>query len=126
MITSCSAVKPPLELAPKAKIVEKAIALELQHTYQKLTHQLDSQYPQLQIKQIQVSKIEPLLIANLATYHLKGTYQMKLKLSSQTVEKKDNNFEIYLQRQREGKTWRLLRKTNSTNLEKWLSYPIPN
>lgn len=125
-ITGCSIVAPPLEFAPAPDIVKKAIILQLQQGYSNLSSQLNSTYHLPVIKQINVTKIEPLFIANFATYHLKGTYQIQLNLPTHIVKQKQNKFDIYLQRQKQGKTWRLLRKSTSTNPDKWSSYHIPN
>ncbi len=126
LVTGCSAVAPPLEFAPPPDTIKKGIVLQLQQRYSNLSSQLNHTHPLPVIKQINVTKIEPLFIANFATYHLKGTYQIQLNLATHTVEQKQNKFDIYLQRQRQGKTWRLLRKDTSTNPDKWSSYHIPN
>jgi hypothetical protein len=125
-VTGCNSVAPPLEFAPPPDIVKKAIVLQIQQSYSNLSSQLKNKYPIPKIKQINVTKIEPLLIANFATYHLKGTYQIELNLPTHTVKQKQNEFDIYVQRQKQGKTWRLLRKSTSTNPDKWSSYHIPN
>jgi hydroxypyruvate isomerase len=108
MVTGCGIVTPPLELAPSGEIVEKAIALQLQAAHHRLSSNLQTTAPELKISQIKVHKIEPLLLANLPTYHLQGTYQLNLKLNRQKIEQTNNQFDIYLQRQKEGKTWRLI------------------
>ena len=112
IVAGCTMVTPPLELAPSGEIVEKAIALQLQYVHHDLSDNLQTTTPRLQITQIKVNKIEPLVVANLPTYHLQGTYQLNLKLHRQKIEQTKNPFDIYLQRQKEGKTWRLVRNKN--------------
>ncbi len=127
LLTACGTTTPPTELAPSGDIVEKAIALQLQQTSSSLSQQLELTTPKLTISNINVNKLEPIFIAELPAYHLVGTYNLTMKFSRQKVKLKNDPFEIYLQRQTEGKTWRLLRKkiTDSGNKIEWLSYLIP-
>ena len=110
LLTACSVATPPTEFAPPGEIVENAILLQLSRTEQLLSQQLNVAEPQLEISQIQVKQIEPVYIDDLAAYHLHGIYNLKLTLSRQEITQKHNPFDIYLQRQIEGKTWRLLIK----------------
>ena len=128
ILTACGTNPPPREFAPGGEIVAKAIALQLSQTEQTLSQQLYTSVPQLDIEQIKVQQIEPLSIGNLPTYHLQGTYQLTLKLPRQQVTQKNNPFDIYLQRQAEGETWRLLKRKFSPSKAKlqWSSYLIPN
>jgi hypothetical protein len=127
LLTACSATTPPTELAPDGAIVEKAIALQLEQTQAGLSQQLNLTTPKLTISNINVSKLEPIFIAELPAYHLIGTYNLTMKFARQEVKLKNDPFEIYLQRQAEGKTWRLLRQkvTDLGNQIEWLSYLIP-
>jgi hypothetical protein len=127
LLTACSASAPPTELAPGGPIVAHAIAFQLEQTQTSLSQQLELNTPELTISNINVNKLEPIFINQLPAYHLVGTYNLKMKFSRQEVKLKNDPFEIYLQRQAEGKTWRLLRKkiTNSTQKVEWLSYLIP-
>lgn len=126
VMTACSSLKPPTELAPDGELIQKAIALQLSQTEQRLSQQLKASHPILDISQITVKKIEPLFIANLATYHLQGNYKLKITLPRQQVTQQKNLFDIYLQRQAEGKTWRLIRRetSSSTQEAQWSSYLI--
>jgi hypothetical protein len=125
LLTGCSAANPPTEFAPDGEVVENAILLQLSQTEQRLSQQLNASYPQLEISQIQVKKLDPVFIADLAAYHLQGTYNLKLILPRQEVMQKNNPFDIYLQRQIEGKTWRLLkREVISGKKTQWKSYLV--
>lgn len=126
MLAACTAVKPPLELSPDGEIIQKAIALQLTQTETLLSEQLKATRPQLEISQIRVKLLEPIFVADLPTYHLQGSYNLKLNLPRQEVSQNKNRFDIYLQRQAEGKTWRLLRRqiSSESNQLQWFSYLI--
>lgn len=125
ILTACTAAQPPLEFAPDGKVITKAITLQLSQTEARLSHQLNATPPELEISQIRVKMLEPVFIEGLSSYHLQGSYNLKLKLPRQEVSQKGNQFEIYLQRQIEGKTWRLLRRqVNSSGESQWSSYLI--
>ncbi|EAZ92876.1 hypothetical protein CY0110_22307 [Crocosphaera chwakensis CCY0110] len=128
LLTACQSKTVPLEFAPDGNIVKQAITLQLSQRLNPLSQQLNTQKPQLYISNINVKKIDPVTISNLPSYHLTGTYNLKLILPSQEVKQNNNKFEVYLQRQAEGKTWRLLSKDNKTSHQKstWKSYLIVN
>ncbi len=110
-LTGCSHLGAPLEFAPDGEIIQRAIATQLREHYRQLSQQISSQPPQIKLKHIDVVSIEPLVINSLPTYHLLGHYDLTLTFSSQEETRKDNAFELYLQRQQEGKTWRSLQQT---------------
>ncbi|MGH2416559.1 MAG: hypothetical protein ACRDEA_23265 [Microcystaceae cyanobacterium] len=126
LLTACTSLTPPRELAPQGELIQKAIALQLKLTEQLISEQLNASHPDLNINQISVKKLEPLFIAKLPTYHLQGTYHLKIKLPRQQVNQKNEKFDIYLQRQVEGKTWRLLKRDtiDSNQKPQWSSYLI--
>jgi len=124
-LTACQATTAPLEFAPDGDIVQKAIAWQLEQTQERLSQQLKTTPPQLAIDKIQVKLLEPIVISELPAYHLTGFYNVTLTLPRQTVTQKRNAFEIYLQRQSEGKSWRLLqRQVNAEEKTQWSSYLI--
>ncbi|MGF1539180.1 MAG: hypothetical protein ACFCU5_01810 [Pleurocapsa sp.] len=124
LLNSCGWRTPPTELAPNGEIVKKAIALQLSQTEQTLAKQLSLTAPEINISNIRVQKLQPLFIAKLPTYHLQGKYNLKLKLTRRQITQNNNSFDVYLQRQAEGKTWRLLKKDNSKERSLWSSYLI--
>lgn len=125
LLSACSTPTPPIEFAPDGEIISKAIAFQVSQTQQRLSQQLNASRPQIEIAQINVKKIEPIVVGNLPAYHLKGTYNLTLTLPRQRVTQKNNRFDLYLQRQVEGKTWRLLRREASSSGEaQWSSYLI--
>lgn len=121
MCNGCTSLKPPLELAPHRDIISKALSKQLSQTHLYLSSSLKSSSPPLEIREINVSQIEPYFLENLPTYHLKGTYQLNLQFSKKQVPQPLKKFDLYLQRQKEGKTWHLIDKKNRHNFSLWLS-----
>ncbi|NEP57008.1 MAG: hypothetical protein F6K31_08290 [Symploca sp. SIO2G7] len=107
MLSSCGTNTPTLGLAPTKRLVQKAIAFQVSQTQQQLTQRLQSPLSQFDITQVKLKQIEPFFIEDLATYRVLGTYSLTIELPKQRVTQQNNLFDIYLQRQKEGKTWRL-------------------
>ncbi|MGK7873437.1 MAG: hypothetical protein AB4426_09020 [Xenococcaceae cyanobacterium] len=126
LLTACGSPTPSMGLAPDGELVKKAIALQLSQAEQSLSQHLIASRPELEISKINVKELEPLFIAKLPAYHLQGTYNLKIKLPRQQVTQKNNHFDIYLQRQAEGKTWRLIKREASSPgaQPKWSTYLI--
>lgn len=116
LLTACSG-----GMQPSNKLVQSAIALQLEQTQQQLSKQLGVDFQGLKVEHVKIEQREPIEIQSSPAYHVRGTYDLKLKLP-RTLTQKQNAFDVYLQRQQEGKTWRLLipQKDPST----WLSYLI--
>ncbi|AFZ49569.1 hypothetical protein Dacsa_0821 [Dactylococcopsis salina PCC 8305] len=113
LLTACGGNTPPKGLAPGKDIVKHAIARQLTLIEDRLTAQLDRVSPtNFTIQNLNIKTLNPVYIADLATYQISGTYTLKLNLPRQEVTQEKNQFEIYLQRQAEGKTWRLLIRDN--------------
>ncbi|NET57056.1 MAG: hypothetical protein F6K47_13095 [Symploca sp. SIO2E6] len=108
MLSACGTNTPTLGLAPSKQLVHKAIALRVSQTQQQLTQQLKSLPSKFNITQVKEEQIEPFFMGDLATYRVLGTYSLTIELPQQRVTQQDNLFDIYLQRQNEGKTWRLV------------------
>lgn len=122
LLNSCGYLAPPKELAPSGEIIKQAIAFQLEATQETLARQLDIASPSIKIANIRIEKLQPLFIGKLATYHLQGKYNLRLKLSRRQIDRKDNDFDLYLQRQAEGKTWRLLERDKKSKGREWNSY----
>ena len=120
LITACSANS----VTPSTQIVRRAIALQTTQTQQALSQQLRLESPQLKVDRVKVTSQEPLTTQNLPTYRVQGSYDYTLKLSKRTVTQKDNPFEVYLQRQSEGKTWRLAQQRREENDSSWVTQLI--
>jgi hypothetical protein len=119
-LTACGSVTPPKEFAPDGEIVQKALLLQFRHTSNRLSQSLQIDDPQAKIAKINVISLEPIYVGKLPAYHLQGDYDLILKLPRQKDTKQHNNFDLYLQRQIEGKTWRLLEQVES----QWRSYLV--
>jgi hypothetical protein len=106
--------------------VEKAIALQLEKTQQQLNQQLDINFQGFQINHLSITQEKPLSIQNLITYQVCGTYNLTFKLPKRKLTQPNKPFEVYLQLQKEGKTWRLLLPEQSRKDTEvvWHSYLI--
>lgn len=131
VLTACGNNTPPKGLAPGRDIVKHAIARQLTLTEDRLTSQLDNPTTtDFEIKKLNIKTLTPLYIADLPTYQINGTYSLNLNLPRQEITQENNPFEVYLQRQVEGKTWRLLIPKNREQVEEekqvttWKSYLV--
>ncbi|MEB3147768.1 MAG: hypothetical protein VKL60_01950 [Sphaerospermopsis sp.] len=122
LLTACSSIA----LQPTYELVEKAIAIQLEQTQQQLTQKLDLDFQKFEIKQVVITQEEPLTIEYLPAYHVQGTYDLTVKLPKKQITQPQKPFDIYLQIQREGKSWRLLlpEKTNNDKPSIWHSYQL--
>ncbi len=113
-------------LAPTSQLVEKAIALQLEKTQQQLNQQLDLNFQGFKINHLSINEEKPLTIQNLLTYRIRGTYDLTFKLPKRQLSQPQKPFEVYLQLQKEGKTWRLLlsEKEGKDTEPVWHSYLI--
>ena len=112
LLNGCSGVEPNRE------IVENAIALQTRLLQQQL-----QQISKPVISHVNVTQTTTLSIDKLTGYRINGTYD--LKLPKQRLSQKKNTFDIYLQRQKEGKAWRLaLPKVAKNGVFTWLTYAI--
>jgi hypothetical protein len=123
MLTACGVTGQ----APSMQLVEKALAFQLDLTQNQFTQQLHSSPLRFEISQLQITDTKPLIIQNLPAYHIQGTYNLIAKLPHQRLTQQNNLFELYLQRQKEGKTWRLARPQSNKKDSQlvWLTYLIP-
>jgi hypothetical protein len=121
LLTGCGGIG-----LPTNQLVEKAIALQLEKTQQQLSQQLDLDFRGFEIKQLSIKQQESLRIQNLPTYRLQGTYDFIFKLPKRQLAQAKKPFEVYLQVQKEGKTWRLLlpEKDSKETKPVWRSYII--
>lgn len=122
LLTACGTVR----LEPSRQVVQRAIALQVEQTQQQLSQQLGLNVKGWEINRVVVNKQEPLVIQDLSAYHAQGTYNVTLKLLKRRVTQEQNEFDIYLQRQKEGKTWRLALppSTRKDTAPSWRTYLI--
>jgi uncharacterized membrane protein len=116
LLTACRLVT----ATPNESLVQQAIAQQLDRTQQKLTQKLKlDRPPTWTIDQLHVDDRQLLSIDNLPTFRLSGTYDLQLQLPTQQVQRQHQPFEVYLQLQPEGKTWRLARPLNTGTQPIW-------
>lgn len=122
LLTACGVGIPSVNIG----LVQKAIALSLSPTQQQISQQLNIESKPFEINHIKVQQRELILIENLPTYHVQGTYDLSVNLSGRQVNQQQNPFDVYLQVQREAKTWRLAVPAYTGNSDKpiWLTYLI--
>ncbi|MDB9502365.1 hypothetical protein PN441_04715 [Spirulina major CS-329] len=116
-----------MSLSPNSDTIKKAIILQVKHSQNAISQQLNAANPNLRISHIKVRQLDAQYLAKLPTYHLQGRYDLDLELPTQTVKQSGNSFDIYLQRQREGKTWRWLQPKDQDaegTVQHWLTYLI--
>ncbi len=104
LLTACGSIG----LLPNSQLVQKAIALRLSQTQQQLNQQLDLDFQGFEIKHLSINQEQPLTIQNLPAFRVRGTYDLLVKLPKRQLTQPQQPFEVFLQIQQEGKTWRLL------------------
>jgi len=92
---------------PSNGIVEKAIAMQIYPPQNHLSQNLLQPHPRVAITKVQVQKTEITVVENLPTYHLWGSYNVTLQLPRHEF-KQNQLFDLYLQQQKQNKSWRLL------------------
>lgn len=106
----------------------QALTLQVQQTQAQLTQQLRLREAatEIQITQVKIQQRSPLTIDDLPGYRVQGTYTFKLALPSHTIVRRNNPYDLYLQRQSEGKTWRLARwQTDEVGDAFWVTQLVP-
>lgn len=122
LLTACSNAG----MEPSNKIVQRGLAVQLSQIQQQLSQQFKSTTPpNLEINSVAIADKQQLVIGNLPAYKVRGFYDVAIKLDKRRVTQPHNPFEIYLQRQQEGKTWRLAvpHSDKDTNVV-WRTYSI--
>lgn len=122
LLTACSTTA----TVPNNQLVRRALALQISQTQELLSQKFQSPPPQLEINRLVVKKPQFLVIGNLPAYRIQGTYDLTIKLPKRRIAQPQNSFEVYLQRQKEGKTWRLAvpeSVSKNPNLD-WRTYLI--
>ncbi|QIR40980.1 hypothetical protein HCG51_32745 [Tolypothrix sp. PCC 7910] len=122
LLTACGTIG----LLPTNQLVQKAIALQLEQTQQQLSQKLDLDLQGFDIEKLAISEQKPLTVENLPAFRVRGTYDLIIKLPKRRLTQLQQPFEVYLQIQREGKTWRLLlpERVNKDTQPIWHSYLI--
>ncbi len=117
---------------PSRFIVQQAIALQLNLTKSELEEHLKQhqialkKIPDYEINKLVIQQEEPVVIQDLIGYHIRGTYNLTFKLPDGRITDRGNPFDIYLQLQKEAKSWRLaIQKSSGQNAQPiWVTYLI--
>ncbi len=113
MLSACSVSFSFGGFQPTREVVQRAIALQLTITKTQLEQHLLAHHisstptSEYEVNRVEIVAEDPQEIQGLLSYHIRGTYNLTLKLPDGRVTDRGNPFDIYLQRQKEGKTWRL-------------------
>ncbi|MDJ0800766.1 MAG: hypothetical protein QNJ51_28815 [Calothrix sp. MO_167.B12] len=113
-------------LPPNPNLIKQAIAIQLEQTQQQLKEQLDLDFQGFEINHLSITKKIPLMIEHLPAYHLQGVYNLKFNIPQHDLKQPQKPFDIYMQIQPEGKTWRLIipDSNNQTSNRIWRSYLV--
>ena len=135
MLNACSFSFSLGGFQPTREVVQRAIALQLTLTKTELEKHLLAHHissapkSEYEVNRVEIVAEDPLQIQGLLSYHIRGTYNLTLKLPDGRVTDRGNPFDIYLQRQKEGKTWRLAQPQpgGKNDAAVWATYLIrPN
>lgn len=122
LLTACNNTS----IGPSADLVQKAITFNLEHTQKQLSEKLSLDTRGFNINHLHIDRKKLFKLENLPTYKLTGTYDLIFKLPERQIIQNQKSFDVYLQLQKEGKTWRLLVpevEENHTEAS-WYSYLI--
>ena len=111
-------------LPPNRNLIKKAIAIQLEQTQQQLQEQVGLDFQGFEINHLTISKKIPLMMEHLPAYHLQGVYDLQFNIPQHDLKQPQKPFDIYMQIQPEGKTWRLIipeRNSQAAN-RVWRSY----
>jgi hypothetical protein len=114
---------------PDQQLIGRAIARQMQLTSSNLQENLLIQSKVNQafiIDRLLIDHIETFDIIGGRSYHITGAYHLQNDPPNPTKIRADHPFDLYIQRQIEGKTWRLLRPVFDQEGKQinWLSYLI--
>lgn len=122
LLTGCATTG----LQPNSSLVQQAIGLQLSQTQQELRQQLHlDQSADITVNRVTIAQQTPLQIENLPSYHVTGTCDFTVKLPKRDLTERNTPFEVYLQRQSEGKTWRLATLKPGEDGSTWVTQRIP-
>lgn len=112
---------------PDHGVLERAIAMQINPSQIHLSQNLLQTQPNLDIAKVKINNSEIIVVDNLPTHHLRGNYQVNLNLPRHKF-KQNQPFDLYIQQQKQNKSWRLLIPEfvdNKRNIKPiWHSYLI--
>lgn len=123
-LTACGST--PI-VVPNERLVQKALEVQLSLVQEQIDKQLHPVTPlKLEIDRLQIKQQQKLKIGSLPAYKVAGTYDRSLQISQRRIIQKNSPFEVYLQLQKEGKTWRLAipQSIEEDKIQTWRTYSI--
>ena len=106
---------------PDSDTFERAIALQSRLTHEPLRQALQAEPLPQDIRQVSVRSHQKLKIRGLQAFRFRGTYERIVELAPGRTISRQQPFDLYLQRQKEGKTWRLFVRDRN----RWRGYLVP-
>jgi len=117
-IASCDRLNPNADLPLEAALLRQA-----QFGQAQLVGQLRfDREPTLRVRHIRTRSRRDLDIQGYPSYAVRGTYDLELAFPSRTLTRKRQPFELYLQPQAEGTTWRLAKRDDTVTPPQWRTY----
>ncbi len=117
-VVSCDRLNPNADLP-----LEMALLRQAQFGQEQLIGQLRfNQAPILHVRHIRVQSRRDLLIQDFPSYAVCGVYDLEIEFPRRTLTRQRQPFEIFLQPQSEGTTWRLARFDDTVNPPQWKTY----
>lgn len=104
LLTGCAG----MVYTPNKQLIRHAIALQIQQTQEQLSEKLNLDFRGFEINHLSISKLQSISIENQPSYRVQGNYDLTLKLPKKKLTQPKKPFDVYLQIQKQGKTWRLL------------------
>lgn len=124
LLTACNG----LGHTPSKALIEQAIALQLEQVQQALSQELhlEDTVTELQINRVAIAQQTPLQINQLPSFRVTGFCDYTLQRPHRAIPQRHIPFEVFLQRQSEGKTWRVAFPQPTTSGEiTWITQRIP-
>jgi hypothetical protein len=117
-MVSCDRLNPNADLP-----LEVALLRQAKFGQEQLIGQLRlDQAPVLHVRHIRVQSRRDLLIQNVPSYAVRGVYDLDVEFPQRTLTRQHQPFEIFLQPQAEGTTWRLAKLDDAVTPPQWTTY----
>jgi hypothetical protein len=117
-MVSCDRLNPNADLP-----LEVALLRQAQLGQEQLLGQLRlDPAPILHVRHIRVQSRRDLLIQEFPSYAVRGVYDLDVEFPQRTLTRQRQPFEVFLQPQAEGTTWRLARLDDTVNPPQWRTY----
>lgn len=112
----------PIVLITDYGLVQRAISWQISLSEQKIGGLYSGNFSPpstVRVDGIRITQVQSLMIQNLPSFRVRGNYDLQLKRRGQRLTQKQSPFDIYLQRQKQGLTWRLARPLGNGEWGTW-------